>query len=471
MRKQVNVIDKIKSDPLLSVGHKLAVDIEQTFPGTQALIVGGVVRDIVMGNEHHDVDIATNAPIDKIAERYHSADIGKSKDFGIVLVIFEGHEFEVAHFREEFGSADNRHPDEVRQVDDFKLDTARRDITINAMGIDVDGNVIDHQGGIEDIQKGIIRAVGVAGDRFKEDALRIFRIARFAARFGFEVESQTKYAMFESRDLTRNISIERIRDELIKIASVSGSAVVKFLDHLNEIRVLDIHLPEINGFHGFVHGVEHHPEGDLHAHTMAALNVSRSSDPLVNIAILFHDIGKTKTQQFNNEGKVSYKGHESVGADMFVEIGKRMKFSGDQIETIRFCIMNHMLAHRFDEMKKSKIVDFRQNKNYPLLVDVSRADDEARMHVFNEERFNRNVEKIEEIFVAFGEKKEFEERMKPLINGSMIMNLASDEGVKIEGKQVGKIKNAIREVVIERDFDITIQDTSRMVREMVKSGN
>jgi len=463
----MNVLDKIINDPLLASGHRLALEIEKTFPNTESLLVGGAVRDILMNNVPHDVDIATNADIDQIANHFHTADIGKSKDFGIVLVIFEGNEFEVAHFREEFGSEDNRHPDEVVQVNDFATDTARRDITINSIGINTTGEVIDHQGGIEDIKNGVIKAVGNPADRFQEDALRIIRVARFAARFDFDIDFATLIAMFRNRELTRTLSVERIRDELIKVASVSGKTLVTFLDILDEIRVLDIHLPEINSLRGFEQSEEFHPEGDVHSHTMAALVASESNDPLTNLSILFHDIGKTKTQTFDKEGNISFNGHAEVGVEMFNDIGNRLKFSNDQMNAIRFGVEHHMSVHRIDEMKKSKIVAFRQSEHFHILREVTRADDAARMHLFDEEKFNKKMEMVEEIFIIFGEKKAFEDRMRPLINGKMIIDIASEEGVAIEGKTIGQIKTQVREIVIEKDFDITLQDTTRMVRDLI----
>lgn len=462
----MNVMDKIRNHSLMTVGHRLALEIESVFPNSEALIVGGCVRDIVMGNSPKDIDIATNADIEAIAKHFHSADIGKSMDFGITLVIFEGHEFEVAHFREEFGSSDNRHPDQVNQVNDFESDTRRRDITINAMGIDTDGNVIDHQGGIEDIQNGILKAVGNASNRFVEDALRIIRIARFSARFGFEIEAETKSAMKEKVELTRNLSIERICDELFKVAS-SGVALAEFMKILDEIEVLGIHFPEIKNFHNFDHTPDHHPEGNLWEHIMECLRVSKSSDPLTNIAILFHDVGKTVTQNITEDGKIQYHGHEKEGAEMCVEIGKRMKMSSDDIESIRFAAAFHMVFHKMDEMKKSKIVAIRQNPNFGILKAVSRADDESRLHLFNEKDFITKTDKIEEVFRIFGEREAFEARMKPLIDGRMIIDIADKEGIKLEGVRIGAIKTAVRETVIEADFNITVEETTSMVREMV----
>lgn len=463
----MNVIDIIKKDKLMDSGISFIKKLNSLFPGTQSLIVGGCVRDIILGLNPHDVDIATNISIDDIVKNFHTADIGKSKDFGIVLVIFDGYEFEVAHFREEFGSNDNRHPSEVHDVYDFKSDSSRRDITINALGIDSDGNIVDYQNALEDINNKIIRAVGIAENRFEEDALRIFRVARFAAKFGFEIENKTKEAMFEKRNLTKNISIERIRDELINVASISGKALVKFIDILNDVKVLDIHFPEINKFHGYHHGENHHPEGDLYEHTIASLNVSRSNNPLTNIAILFHDIGKMCTQTFDENGKVHYNGHEKEGSDMFLNIGKKFKFSNNQIESIRFAIENHMIAHRFNEMKKKKIVEFRQNPNFAILKDVARADDEARMHLFDEEDFNMKMDRVEQIFNVFGEKQEFENRMKNIINGNMIIDIAKENDIKIDGCKIGSIKNFIREKIIERNFNITDNEVKCLIYNML----
>ena len=452
---------------MISQAKALIADIEQKFPGSVALIVGGAVRDIIMGNEPHDIDIATNADINDIAKRYDAVDIGASKEFGIVSVGFQGERFEVAAFRTESGTSDNRHPDEVQFVDNFEDDAARRDFTINAMGYGSEG-VIDPHGGIQDITNRIIRAVGNPDDRFEEDALRILRAARFAARFGYYIEPDTKAAMIRKAHLVKHLSVERITGEVLKTAAISGTALAQFIETLNEVNLLDDVFPLVNTMRDYEHTPETHPEGGVFDHTLSALRKSRSSDPIVNIALVYHDIGKTRTRTYNDHGHVCYKGHEAISVKLFKQIAKEKKFSNAQIEAAVFAIENHMIAHRLHTMKKSKVVAIRQSPFYRILIDVCYADDASREGLFDEDDFAEREARVEALYKIIGERAAFEERMKPLINGRMIMNLATDEGVSISGPDIGKIKNAVREVVIEKDFDITLQDTSRMVREMVK---
>lgn len=450
----MNVIERIEVNPLMSKGLRLARDIEKTFPNSKAYIVGGCVRDLVMYHEPHDIDIATNANIEAIARHYHSADIGKSRDFGIVLVLFEGEEFEVAHFREEFGSEDNRHPDRVVSVNDFKTDTSRRDITINAMGIDTKGNVIDHQGGLVDIAWGRIRCVGDAAQRFEEDALRILRVARFSARFYYPIEKATELAMKEKSHLIPNLSGERIRDELYKVAADAGNTLREFIDKLDRVHVLDIILPEVSALKNLEHNPEYHPEGDVYDHTCVALCISESHNPLVNLAILFHDLGKAVTQKFE-DGQVSYRGHADEGVVIFERIAERLRMSHADRDAISFVIKNHMMMHTIDEMKKSKVVKLRQNPNYELLREVARYDDECRFEASDSEEFKRRMDMVEDIFKTFGEKEEFENRMKVLVNGRMIIDLAEEMSCELSGKDIGMVKEYVRNVIVEMDFDIT----------------
>ena len=296
--------------------------------GSEGLIVGGAVRDIILGKEPHDVDIATNMDMEKVADIFKSFDIGKSQDFGIVAVPYKGYTFEIAHYREEFGTSDARHPDEVRDVDSFEQDSARRDITINSLGLDASGTIIDYQGGLEDIKNGLIRAVGNPDERIKEDALRIIRALRFAAKFGFDIEPDTKRAVQELGHMLfrdeqdpekTGVSAERLHDELFKMAEVGGPALADFLDKLDEVGLLDKFLPEVKAMQGVQHQPEHHPEGDVGQHVQAALRASKvTGKPITTLAILFHDIGKPGTYELTPsdkypDGKHTFHGHDSFG--------------------------------------------------------------------------------------------------------------------------------------------------------------
>lgn len=252
----------LDSNPDLKNAIDLCKEIEALEPNAEALVVGGSVRDILLKKNPKDVDIATNVDIDKIEKSFKAVDIGKSKDFGIVSVQYNGGIYEIAHYREDKfeGKTDSRHPTGVDLNVSFKEDSARRDITINSLGLSTAGDVIDYQGGLEDIKNGVIKAVGKPKDRFIEDSLRMVRVLRFMARFGFTLDPETKQAIIELKDTIKNVSPERIREELFKSAS-SGKALANYIEHLKEVGLLKLILPEIDVMSDFKHEVESHPEG------------------------------------------------------------------------------------------------------------------------------------------------------------------------------------------------------------------
>ena len=303
----------LQSDPYLLTAVELMGKIEAL--GGEALIVGGAVRDILLKKPAHDIDIATNVDVDIIGQHFKTHDIGKSRDFGIVNVLYGDYAFEIANYRAEAGYSDNRRPDIIHKVKSFEKDSERRDLTFNALGLDRHGTIIDYQNGIEDLQNKIVRAVGNAQERFIEDSLRLIRVARFAAKFGFQIEPETRQAMVDLSHLVDNVSAERIHDELFKIAEVSGEALANYLEHLDNVGILQRMLPEIHVMHDFEHTPATHPEGGVFKHTMAALRASESRDPITNLGILFHDVGKPVTRGYtDSEGKpnrgigtVSYK--------------------------------------------------------------------------------------------------------------------------------------------------------------------
>ncbi len=460
----MNVMKQISANEMMSCGFRLIQDMNKKFPSTQTFFVGGCVRDIVMNKTPHDVDISTNVDIHLIEKLYKTKEIGQSKDFGIVLVLFEGYDFEIAHFRSEIGSADNRHPDKVELIKDFYTDTSRRDLTINTLGIDVNGDIIDFHGGVFDIKSGIIKAVGNPEDRFDEDALRIIRCARFASTLNFQIDDATLSAMRYKRRLICNLSIERVRDELIK-SSKSGESLVRFLEIINDIDMLDHYIPEINKLRSLQQQVNHHPEGNVFQHTMSALKNSLSDDPITNLSILFHDIGKITTQVIDGD-RIYFHGHENAGIEIFQNISKRLRMSKEQTQAIEFGIKYHMQFHKIDEMKKKKIIAIRQNKYFELLKNVSYADEASRIGLFDKEAFDHKVRIIEHIFQIFGEKQVFEARMSHLINGRMIIDVAHGINMNVLSKTIGVIKKTIRAYIIDKEFDVTKTEVYEMIVEL-----
>lgn len=234
--------------------------------GFQALLVGGCVRDILMGRIPKDFDIATDCPMDRLEAMFKTHDIGANKDFGIVVVDVDGDSFEIAQFRQDSATSDGRRPDSVTLGCSFREDSARRDFTINAMGMTSDGQSIDFHDGMNDLADGVIRCVGDAQERFKEDELRILRALRFAATFGFDIEQHTKDCIVwavKNGALRTKVAPERVKQELFKVASHGGPAMARFLELARDTGVLQVILPEIAAMIGSEHTLESHPEGAL----------------------------------------------------------------------------------------------------------------------------------------------------------------------------------------------------------------
>jgi len=450
---------EVPDNPMYSAAVKVLNRIESEL-SEKAYIVGGCVRDIIMGKEPKDVDIASSADPEQISQIFKTHDIGKSKDFGIVVVQQDGFSFEVAQFREDGEYTDNRRPDSVKAVKSFEKDAMRRDFTINALGIDKDGEIIDYVGGLDDLKNKIIKAVGDPKKRFKEDALRILRLLRFAAKTGFDVDENTLTSATELLDSLQTLSVERIRDEFFKSAE-TGESLARFIEKLDELGILERLIPEFHKMKGLKHNPKHHPEGGPYEHTLSALRASKSTNPLTNLAVLFHDLGKTTTLGYKND-QPTYYGHEAAGVPIFNGIAARLKFSNDDKEAINYAIENHMRGHNIDKMNDKKILQLRHNKHWDLLKDVIYSDEASRLHVFEPEKFETKMGKVEDVLKKFENKpvNEFEKQMGTIINGKMIMELLPN----VKGEEIGRIKNAVRDWVIEMGMKVTPEQVKEKIK-------
>lgn len=207
-----------------------------------AYFVGGCVRDMLLNKNPKDIDISTDVSMEKIEELFNSHDIGKNKDFGIVVINYKNYTFEIAQFRTDGTYTDNRHPDNVKLGVSFKEDTMRRDFTINAMGMDHCGNIIDYHNGIEDLNNKKINSVGKADDRFREDALRMLRAIRFTVALEFSLSHELMQSIIKNKELIRNVSKERVREELLKVATLNDlrkfHSYIRWMDMLHLFKIL-----------------------------------------------------------------------------------------------------------------------------------------------------------------------------------------------------------------------------------------
>lgn len=433
---------------MLKSSIKVLKQIEKN--GYNAYIVGGTVRDIILGNKIKDIDISTNMPMDEIYKTFKRVyDIGKSKDFGIVVVKEDGFDFEVAQFRS--------NQEKINVKVDFKTDLGHRDVTINAMGIDSNGNIIDHFDGQRDIKEKVIRTVGNPLDRFEEDYLRMMRVCRFASKLDFCIEPKTLKTMKDKRHEIKNIAPERIKDELMKMATQTGDKFAKSIILLDQAGILDIILPEITNLKKFKEEMSHHPEaytngdGSVYYHVLSALKVNKIVDPIINLAILIHDIGKATSHEII-DGKNRYFGHAEKSKDLVDNISNRLKLSNKEKDALMFATLNHMKIFNASQMKPTKIVNIVSNEHWPVLKAVFYCDKHCRDGIMDKEKYIDVIDNMEKIYKKYGEKT-VNNTLK-VVDGNTVMKLT---GLK-PGKQIGDIIKKVTDIVVNQGSKEKIED-------------
>ncbi len=355
--------------------------------GFQAYLVGGCVRDLLLGREPKDYDVATNATPKQVMEIFPDT-YAVGAQFGVVLVPVPAGDVasnvstegasksgcvEVATLRADIGYSDGRHPDEVRFSGDPREDVARRDFTINGMMLDpMSGEVLDFVGGREDLKAGIVRAIGDPEHRFTEDKLRMLRAIRFAARFEYEIEPATFAAIQELAREIEVVSRERVRDELTRMLT-EGHARRAFL-LLDETGLLKQVLPEISAMHGVEQPPEFHPEGDVFVHTLMVLDNLPQPCPLTLAwGALLHDVGKPATFR-RAPDRIRFDNHVEVGVKIAEEICRRMRFSNDETGQILALVDNHMRFGQVSRMKESTLKRFLRLPGFDEHLALHRAD-------------------------------------------------------------------------------------------------
>src|SRR5215813_12483712 len=292
----------------------------------QALLVGGCVRDLLLGREPADFDMATEATPVEVAGLFPES-IAVGAQFGVMLIPKNGLKVEVATFRSDMGYSDGRHPDRVVYAKSPQEDVQRRDFTINGLLMRHDtGEVLDFVGGRDDLEAGIIRAIGNAEKRFEEDKLRMLRAVRFAARFGFEIEAETSRAIRKHVKDVGQVSAERIRDELTRMLTEGAAGNAFRL--LDQTWLLKEVLPEIAAMKDVEQPPQYHPEGDVWVHTCMMLDgIPSGSSATLVWGVLLHDVGKPPTFRSAAEtgDRIRFDGHVEVGVRMGEEICRRLK--------------------------------------------------------------------------------------------------------------------------------------------------
>jgi poly(A) polymerase len=361
-----------------------AISIVRTLQGSgyEAYLVGGCVRDILLGREPEDYDIATGATPDEVM-RIFPETYAVGAQFGVVLVPSpkqsagnEDYTVEVATFRSDIGYTDGRHPDQVRFSKNAKEDAARRDFTINGLLFDPVGDqVLDFVGGREDLEAGIVRTIGTPELRFAEDKLRMLRAVRFASRFDYEIELGTLAAIQKLSPQIHQVSCERVRDELTKMLT-EGHAREAFI-LLDETGLLREVLPEISAMKGVQQPPQFHPEGDVFVHTMLMLGkLPHPCTATLAWGALLHDLGKPPTFRVAPD-RIRFDGHVEIGVKMAERICQRLRFSNNERDQILALVENHMRFGDVERMKESTFKRFIRMPRFEEHLELHRLDCES----------------------------------------------------------------------------------------------
>lgn len=412
--------------------------------GYEAYFAGGCVRDMLLGREPSDYDIATSARPEEV-ERLFERTVAVGEAFGVVRVRLDDAQFDVATFRVEGPYSDGRRPDSVR-YGHAREDVRRRDFTINGLLYDpVAGRVLDWVGGRADLEARLIRTIGDPYERFSEDRLRLLRAVRLATQLGFRLERETRRALKALAAEVSTVSGERVREELKRLLTARRRK--SGLRLLDAVGLLEVLLPEVAATKGVPQGESLHPEGDVFEHTLLTVaRLRRPRWPLV-LAALLHDVGKPAT--FRRQPQITFYGHERVGEELARGVCDRLRMSREERETVAWLVRNHLRLRDAPKMRRGRL---RQLLAHPLLEDLAelfRADALAS---------TRDLGPYEFIRRARRELGGAETLPPPLLRGTELLAMGIPQGPLI-----GELLRRVREEQLEGTVN-TPEEALELVR-------
>lgn len=403
--------------------------------GYQGYIVGGCVRDLLLGREPHDWDMTTSARPQETMALFDGYSIPTGLQHGTVTVRWQGESFEVTTFRTDGPYMDNRHPSQVFFAGELSEDLKRRDFTINAMAMDAAGCVTDLFGGRDDLAKGIIRCVGDPEARFREDALRIMRALRFSAVLGFAIEQKTAQAIRRNRELLQNVAVERIRVEMEKL--LCGKNAAQVLREFPE--VIGVFLPEILPMVGLDQRNPHHCY-DLWEHTIHAIEAV-PAQPVLRWTMLLHDVGKPECFSVDEKGIGHFQGHDRCGAALAEKICRRLRFDKKTAQQITLLIAWHDRDIPRTEKGLSRALQQIGEQALRQLCAVKRADNLAQHPQF--QTIQQEIDRAEEILEALLARKSCFSLQQLAVGGRELMELG------LQGAEIGTMLHQLLDLVVD----------------------
>jgi poly(A) polymerase len=435
------------------IAKKIVATLQQA--GFAAFWVGGCVRDFLLGRAPQDFDIATDAKPEQVEKLFRKT-IPVGKKFGVMVVVENGIQFQVATFRAEADYQDGRRPEKIIFAN-AEADASRRDFTVNGLFYDpISEKIFDWVGGEKDLRAKIIRTIGKPEERFSEDHLRLLRAIRFAAQLNFEIEPKTFAAIQKLAPKIKIISAERIRDELLKLFSPPHAA--RGLILLRKSNLLENILSELAATIDCEQSPDFHPEGSVFNHIVLMLEkLPPDSNALLPWTIILHDIAKPLTAEKDLEtGAIHFYGHEKVGAQMAERILTRLRFPKKQIEEIVACVLNHMQFKDVKQMRKATLRRLLLRETFALELELHKLDCLGAHGDLS--HYNFLVEQAEEL-------KNQPAIRPPLLTGKDLIALGLQPG-----KELGALLAEIREKQLADELKNSRQ-AKAWVKNKLKIGN
>lgn len=424
--------------------------------GFEAYAVGGCVRDSIMGKPVNDVDITTSALVEdteRILKQNNIKYIETGIKHGTITAIVDSEQFEITTFRTDGEYLDNRHPQNVSFVTDIKEDLARRDFTVNAMAYNKEKGIVDLYGGMNDINNKIIRTVGDANLRFNEDALRIMRALRFASVLGFAIEEDTKKAIFENKNLLKNVSVERIFVELSKL--LLGDNAQQILLEYKEIFAVII--PQLEPTFDCQQVTKWHLY-DVYTHSVKSVAFT-PKNLVLRLTLLFHDIGKPYCKTTDENGQDHFKGHPLKSVEITKQILKNLKVSNEISDKVLLLIEHHDNHLSTKPSTIKRWINIVGKDNILDLMEVKIADMKSHNLDYAQADIDYFYQIKDEIIKILNSHEPIS--VKDLaVNGNDIMALG------FKGKEIGEVLNKLLDIVIENSQTNTKEYLLKKAKEM-----